>query len=157
MELRSNLYEDRNVAETKRRLEEAAAKARAAEAQKTAPKTKMMTLSGYPDWVPWEYQLKELTKDLTSEQAKIQMVLNSLAVTEDKNHLKGVTKFSEVTKYLRDKYHLPQEVSASMLAKGQRMKKAGDCMKTSKANMLLMLETRRDLRKLALEHKIDAF
>ena len=65
MDLRSNLYEDRNVAETKRRLEEAAAKARAAEAQKTAPKTKMMTLSGYPDWVPWEYQLKELTKDLT--------------------------------------------------------------------------------------------
>ena len=30
-------------------------------------------------------------------------------------------------------------------------------MKTSKANMLLMLEIRRDLRKLALEHKIDAF
>ena len=157
MQLRSNLYEDRNVAETKRRLEEAAAKARAAEAQKTAPKTKMMNLSGYPDWVPWEYQLKELTKDLTGEQAKIQLVLNSLAVTEDKNHLKGVTKFSEVMKYLRDKYHRPQEVSASILAKGQRMKKAGDCMKTSKANMLLMLEIRRDLRKLALEHKIDAF
>ena len=157
MDLRSNLYEDRNVAETKRRLEEAAAKARAAEAQKTAPKTKMMTLSGYPDWVPWEYQLKELTKDLTGEQAKIQLVLNSLAVTEDKNHLKGVTKFSEVMKYLREKYHRPQEVSASILAKGQRMKKAGECMKTSKANMLLMLEIRRDLRKLALEHKIDAF
>ena len=83
--------------------------------------------------------------------------MNSLAVTEDKNHLKGVTKFSEVMKYLREKYHRPQEVSASILAKGQRMKKAGECMKTSKANMLLMLEIRRDLRKLALEHKIDAF
>ena len=60
------------------RLDEAEEKHRASEAANAAPKVALIPLTGIDVWVPWLYQLIELTKDIKSEQSKCQIVFNLL-------------------------------------------------------------------------------
>ena len=60
-------------------------------------------------------------------------------------------------KYLLQKYHKPAEVASCILACGYRLAPAGDNLQKSKANMLTLLEVRRDLAKFGMKSRIDIF
>ena len=117
----------------------------------------MMKLGGHNYWVSWFHQAKELVSGITSEISKVQLIYNSLSNQEDRKHLAGLTSFSEIMKYLRQKYHKPAEVASSILARGHRLTHAGDNLQKSKSNMLILLEVRRDLSKFGMKSRIDIF
>ena len=76
-----------------------------------------------------------------------------MSIQEDR----GINSFNEIMKYLRQKYHKPAEVASCILARGHRLAPAGDNLQKSKANMLTLLEVRRDLSKFGMKSRIDIF
>ena len=64
---RATLLQDKEDSDKNNRLEEQAAKTRQAQVNLTTPKTSLMKLTGYTDWIPWLHQLGEFTKDITRE------------------------------------------------------------------------------------------
>ena len=89
-------------------------------------------------------QAKELTNNLSNEQNKCALVYESLKEGEDRKHLQGLMSFGEMMSYLTCKYNRPFDIVASILSKGSRLPFPGDSMAVSKANMLVILEIRRD-------------
>ena len=94
---------------------------------------------------------------IKNEQAKVALIFESLAVSEDRLHLKGLTNLSDCQKYLHQKYNRPYEIVGAILSKGTKMQFTGDSNKISKSNCLTMLEIRRELKKYAMESKLDSF
>ena len=94
---------------------------------------------------------------IKNEQAKVALIFESLAVSEDRSHLKGLTNLSDCQQYLRQKYNRPHKIVGAILNKGTMMQFPGDSQKVSKSNCLTMLEVRRDLKKYAMESKLDSF
>ena len=47
---------------------------------------------------------------IKNEQNKVALIFESLAVSEDRLHLKGLTNLSNCQKYLRQKYNRPYEI-----------------------------------------------
>ena len=130
--LRRDLFEakgrhllDRQEAETAVRLDEQEKKLKASQANNAAPKLVLMKLENHSDWIGWYIQLSEITKYITSETIKAQIVYDSLTNPEDRRFLKGVTVFSQQVAYLKSKYHRPREVTATILARGSAMKRPG--------------------------------
>ena len=151
----SVLVEDKKIHESQVRLAEAEEKRRASEAANAAPKVALIPLTGIDVWVPWLYQLIELTKDMKSEQSKCQIVFNSLRDVEDKRALEGVTSHAEQKKYLKSRYHKPEELAAAILQRGHNMPYPGASIAVSKQNMITICTVLRDLKKMALESKLD--
>ena len=57
---------------------------------------------------------------IKNEQAKVFLIFESLAVSEDRSHLKGLTNFSDFQKYLCQKYNRPHEIVWVILNKGTK-------------------------------------
>ena len=155
IQAQSVLVEDKKLHESQVRLAEAEEKRRASEAANAAPKVSLIPLTGIDVWVPWLYQLIELTRDMKSEQSKCQIVFNSLRDQEDKRALEGVTSHAEQKKYLKSRYHKPEELAAAILQRGHNMPYPGSSIGTSKQNMITICTVLRDLKKMALESKLD--
>ena len=113
---RAMLQQDKEESDKNSRLEEQNAKMRQTQANMTTPKTTLMKLSGFLDWVPWLHQLQQFSADITREQSKVALVVNSLKVKEDIDYLAGSTSYKEIMLYLRKKYHRSEEVASSILA-----------------------------------------
>ena len=96
------LQQDKDESERLSRLAEAQAKMRQNQANLTTPKTTLMKLSGFTDWVPWLNQLQEFTADITREQSKVTLVVSC---KEDQDYLTGSTSYKEIMGYLKSKYH----------------------------------------------------
>ena len=109
------------------------------------------------NWVSWLLCLTEITKFITSDQVRCQIVMDSLVVPEDRKFLTGVTSFAQQIKFLKSKYHRPREMCSSILARGTSMIKAGDNKKQSKENILTILSVKRDLTKLGYVSRLDTF
>ena len=62
-----------------------------------------------------------------------------------------------MSKVLAAKYNRPDEIVGGILNKGTMMQFPGDSQKVSKSNCLTMLKVRRDLKKYAMESKLDSF
>ena len=127
------------------------------EIAKLAPKVSLMKLNGFANFLWWNHQCSTILAGIHTEQAKCSLIFQSLGQEEDKKHLKGVTSLNEILSYLKSKYNKPHQLVGSVLILGYDMKFPGDDRKTSKANCLLMLEIRRDLRKYNMQAKIDHF
>ena len=93
-EAKGRLLLDRQEAETAVRLDEQEKKLKASQANNAAPKLVLMKLENHSDWIGWYIQLSEITKYITSETIKAQIVYDSLTNQEDRRFLKGVTQFS---------------------------------------------------------------
>ena len=156
-ETKSMLMDDKAKAETDARVEENKRKLESQAASSAAPKLVLMKLKGYDTWVSWLLCLTEITKFITSDQVRCQIVNDSLVVPEDKRFLTGVTSFAQQIKFLKSKYHRPREMCSSILARGTSMIKAGDNKKQSKENILTILSVKCDLTKLGYVSRLDTF
>ena len=107
---RDMLQQDKEEREKSSRLEEQNIKMRQTQANLTTPKTSLMRFSGFSDWVPWLHQLEQFSANITREQSKVALVVNSLKVKEDQDYLAGSTSYKEIMLYLRRKYHRSEEV-----------------------------------------------
>ena len=144
------MLQDKEDSDKNARLEEQAAKTRQAQANLTTPKTTLMKLTGYTDWIPWLHQLGEFTKDITREQSKVALVVTSL---KDK----GSTSYKEIMLYLKKKYHRADEVASAILGRVQEMKIPGDSKIIQKTDMLAMENIRRDLAKVRMQSRLDVY
>ena len=52
---------------------------------------------------------------IKNEQAKVALIFESLAVSEDRSHLKGLTNLSDCQKYLHQKYNRPYEIVGAIV------------------------------------------
>ena len=92
--LSAMLQQDKEESDKNSRLEEKNVKMRQTQANLTTPETSLMKLSGFSDWVPWLYQLQQLSADITREQSKVALVVNSLNFKEDIDYLAGSTSYN---------------------------------------------------------------
>ena len=153
----SALLQDKSEADKQAREAEAVAKAQAMEIAKLAPKVSLMKLTGFSTFLGWNHQCSTILAGIHTEQAKCSLIYQSLGQDEDKKHLKGVTSIKEILSYLKSKYNKPHQLVGSVLKIGYDMNFPKDDRKVSKANCLVMLEIRRDLRKYHMQAKIDQF
>ena len=153
----SSLLQDKSEADRLAREAEAVAKAHATEAAKLAPKVQLMKLNGFSTFLGWNHQCSTILAGIKTEQAKCSLIYQSLGQEEDKKHLRGVTSLNEILVYLKSKYNRPHQLVGSVLKLGYDLKPPGACKKTSKANCLIVLEIRRDLRKYRMQAKIDLY
>ena len=101
--------------------------------------------------------MKEIVKHLSNDLSKVNLVYKSLESEEDRLHLKGVTSFSEVMVHLEERYFRPNELVSATLARGTNSEFAGDDDSIMKANILAYQRIARELKKLAMSHRIDTF
>ena len=156
-EVKGMLMDDKAKAETNARLEENKKKLESQQASSAAPKLVLMKLRGYAYCVSWLLCLTEITKFITSDQVRCQIVMDSLVIPEDRKFLMGVTSFAQQIRFLKSKYHRPHEMCSSIFARGTSMAKAGDSKKVSKENILTVLGVKRDLTKLGYISRLDTF
>ena len=108
--------------------------------------------------------MKELTKRINSaresgytleEDCRSTMMGWHSSLLQEKSEADRLAR--EILSYLKSKYNRPHQLVGSVLKIGYDLKPPGTDRKLSKANCLIVLEIRRDLKKYRMQAKIDLY